>query len=144
MTSITSIPFVFVDVDDAGGKEDAGVVDQDVDGAKGIRRPVDHGLNPGGIGDIGLKVKSPGERRTQLFGRTFSVGLVKVVNDEAGTVSRQGPGNRPADALPRTGHDGDAVPEGLLLGHFHLRVLLYLIAGGRVSARTGFRSRIRA
>jgi hypothetical protein len=95
---------------------DAGVVDHDLDRARG-QQPFAGGLRRGPIGHVegdrlGAAAIGDDPRRDRLGGLEPGVGM----NDDMGAVARQALGDRLADAAAGAGDEG-AAAEGRLLVH---------------------------
>ena len=95
-----------------------GVVDEDVDGAERLDRPVDARLRGRLVGDVGLHEQRVALARERLHGRGGAL-LVDLGDHDLGALVEEPLRVREADALSRTGDDRD-----LVLQTSHARVSL--------------------
>ncbi|GAA4539006.1 hypothetical protein GCM10023175_09730 [Pseudonocardia xishanensis] len=96
--------------------EDPGVVDQNVDATPAVECSRDHGVDPGGVGDVGRVGQSVaaccGDLRCDALGRgairaEAVHGAADVVDHDACAAGGEGVGVGPAEASARPGDDGD-------------------------------------
>jgi hypothetical protein len=114
------VPLVLGHVEKSDPREDAGVVDQQVDTAESFRRG-DHGRDVVGPGDVTRHRHGPAAGAANLGGDSLGgLGIVEVVDHHPGTFAAISPRDRRADTLLRAGHHRDPVPQThLVTSPFH-------------------------
>jgi hypothetical protein len=102
------VPVGLGDVEEIGGAEDAGVVDQRIDRPERRGRRRQRGLHVGLAAHVAAAMDRARAAVGEASGKEGAGGLVDVPQGDRGTVTRQPLGAGSADALGGAGHHGDA------------------------------------
>ena len=89
----------------AGRRRHARVVHQNVDLAQRIARAIDHGLDVGGAGHVGLQRERLAPQRLDLLGHLLGVERLDVGNGDVGAFARHREDDAAPDAASSTRHD---------------------------------------
>ena len=107
---------------------DAGIVDEDRDGAKGLLRRIEGARHGGAVGNVGFDR----DRLPALLFDLVLEGLEPVRpprhERERGAILRQRPGELHAETAGRAGHQRHAAFQAEHLGGFHAEAVIH---GGR-------------
>ena len=103
------VEVLFGQVEELGGVDDAGVVDEDVDATEVRDGVVDQRFARGPVADVGLLVERIAAGGRDRLHDGTAADFVDVGDDDARTGLGEGAGAGRADALRCAGHDGDAI-----------------------------------
>jgi hypothetical protein len=93
------------DLQEVGGLDDAGVVDQDVEATERRERPIDQALCLAGIADVGLDELHPTAVCPDRLGRALAAFGIDVADDHGSGFGGEGLDAGMADAVRTAGHD---------------------------------------
>ena len=99
------------EIHDVGAPRDARVVHEDVDTAERRHHPAHHLVDGGHIAHVRVESEALATERGDGIGRGLGRAAVGVGGDHVGSRPGQGQRSRVADAVARSGDDGDSLRE---------------------------------